>query len=131
MQMSSQLSFTIDEPDGIVHVVGVGMWSPEYVVEHFRDLDRALERIRREQGFARVFVDLRAAAVQATQTTQVLGEWTGRVYRDSDRAAVLCASALLAMQIKRAADVRLLATFHEMAPALAWLRQDATGRLSA
>jgi hypothetical protein len=58
-------------------------------------------------------------------------QWTSRIYRDDDRVAVLCAAALLALQIKRAANVRQLATFHEMAPALAWVRQEANERLSA
>lgn len=119
--MYGHLSFKADLVDGFVTVSGTGMWSAERAATHFRDLERAILKIRREHGAVRVLVDLHAAAVQTAETAAVVREWTGRIYRAADRVAVVCATALLAMQIKRMADVDTLATFHEIGPAEQWI----------
>lgn len=119
--MNGSLSIEVDHLNGFVTIVGVGMWSPERTETHFRDLERAILKIRREHGKVRVFVDLRGASVQTAETAAVMNIWTRRIYRACDRVAVVCATALLAMQIKRSAEVDVLATFHEIEPARRWM----------
>lgn len=119
--MDGTLSFTVDHDDGYVVISGGGMWSPAQADEHFRELDRAILKLRREHKQLRVLVDLREASVQTPETVAVMRNWTGRIYRDADRVAVVCATALLALQIKRATDIETRATFHDMATAEAWL----------
>ena len=119
--MNGDLSFTVDERAALVRVTGSGMWSAERTATHFNNLDKALRRMRQQRGGARVLVDLREAAVQTAQTAQVMKQWTGRIYRDVDRVAVVCATALLALQIKHSAQVPDLATFLQVEPAQAWV----------
>lgn len=119
--MDGTLSFDINEHDGFATVAGAGMWTPAQAEAHFRDLDRAITRLRRIHGSVRVLVDLREASVQTAETAGVVRNWTGRIYRGVDRVAVVCATALLAMQMKRAADIETLATFHEIELARAWI----------
>ena len=90
--MNGDLSFTVDERAALVRVTGRGMWSAERTATHFNTLDKALQRMRRQRGDARVLVDLREAAVQTAQTAEVMKQWTARIYRDVDRVAVVCAT---------------------------------------
>ena len=126
--MSGQLSFSIGERSGVVHVTGAGLWTPEQVERHFRSLDLALRTVRRKHGLARTLVDLREAAVQTAETAQMMKDATARIYQPGDRAAAICATQLLAMQIRRAAQVHQLATFIDHDAALNWLLSDAPAR---
>jgi hypothetical protein len=119
--MNGDLSFTIDERAALVCVTGRGIWSAERTATHFNNLDKALQRMRQQRGGARVLVDLREASVQTVETAQVMKQCTGRIYRDVDRVAVVCATALLALQIKHSAQVPDLATFLQVEPARAWV----------
>ena len=119
--MDGELSFEVDHREGLITVLGSRMWSPERTETHFRDLERAVLKVRREHGEVRVLVDLREASVQMPQTAAVVLVWTTRIYQTADRVAVVCASGLLALQIKRAANVETMATFHELEPAKCWI----------
>lgn len=119
--MDGHLSFEADLAAGFVTVSGSGMWSPARTETHFRELDHVVLKIRREHSSVRVLVDLREASVQTAETAAIVREWTTRIYRTADRVAVVCATALLALQIKRAAHVETLATFHEIEPAMTWI----------
>jgi|GEM_PF-2432291 len=119
--MDGSLSFNVDLDDGYVTVAGSGMWTAERAEQHFRNLQYAVLKLRREHRRVLVLVDLRAAAVQTPETAAIIHAWTGRIYRSVDRVAVVCATALLALQIKRASDIETLATFHELAAAEAWI----------
>jgi hypothetical protein len=129
--MNGDLSFTVDERAALVRVTGRGMWSAERTATHFNTLDKALQRMRRQRGGARVLVDLREATVQTAQTAEVMKQWTARIYRDVDRVAVVCATALLALQIKHSAQVPDLATFLQVEPAQAWVLADKAASTSA
>jgi len=124
--MDGELGFEIDHEDGLVTVTGTGMWSAAHAAAHFQELERAVLKLRREHGSVRVLVNLRGAAVQTRDTAAVMRAWTGRIYRVADRVAVVCATALLALQIKRHAEIDTMATFHELAAAQAWVGLPAT-----
>ncbi len=119
--MDGHLSFETDLAAGFVTVSGSGMWSAARAEAHFRELEHTILKIRREHGSVRALIDLREASVQTTETAAIMREWTTRIYRVADRVAVVCATALLALQIKRAANVETLATFHEIEPAMTWI----------
>jgi hypothetical protein len=119
--MNGNLSFEADFADGFVTVSGSGMWSAARAKAHFHDLERTVLKIRRDHGAVRVLVDLREASVQTADTAAVVHEWTTSIYRVADRVAVVCATSLLALQMKRAANIETLATFHEIAPAQKWV----------
>lgn len=119
--MDGELSIEVNHRDGLITVLGSRMWSPAQMEAHFRDLERAVLKVRYAHGNVRLLVDLREASVQTADTAAVMHSWTTRVYQPADRVAVVCVSALLALQIKRAANVASLATFYELEPAMRWV----------
>lgn len=118
--MDNELGFQID--GGLIRVFGNGIWSPERATTHFRNLELAVMKVRRDRGKVSVLVDLRKAAVQPSETATIIHDSTTRIYREADRIAVVCPTALLALQMKRGTNVALLETFHEMEPALRWVQ---------
>jgi hypothetical protein len=118
--MPGRLS-TIEEND-ILHVSGAGLWAPTLADRHFRELHQLVLRRRAAQQSVLVLVDLTQAPVQTVETAQVIHEQTGRIYREADRVAVVCATMLLALQIKHAAKIGNMSTFEAVEPALLWLR---------
>ena len=122
--MAGQLTFGVDDIIGLVRVVGSGMWSAELVERHFGNLEEVLREVRRKHGRARTLVDLRDAAVQTAETALAMNRGTGRIYRPTDRVAAICATSLLAMQIRRTAQVHQLETFVDPQQAVQWLLSD-------
>jgi hypothetical protein len=119
--MDNELGFEID--GGLIRVSGNGIWSPEQAATHFRNLERAVGKVRRDHGKVSVLVDLRQAAVQPSETAAIIHEETTRIYSEADRIAIVCPTALLALQMKRGVNIASLATFHEMEPALRWVQE--------
>lgn len=113
---------TIEEND-ILHVSGTGLWSPALADRHFCELHRLVLNRRAAGQAVLVLVDLRRAPVQTTATAQIIREQTARIYRDADRVALVCAAALIAMQMKHVAQIENMSTFDAIEPALLWLRQ--------
>lgn len=121
--MNDELRFEVDHTSGLIRVIGTGIWSVERAETHFRNLDRAVQNVRQAHGKVNVLVDLRGAAVQPSETAAVIHDWTMRIYRAADRVAVVCATSLLALQMRRGVNIAPLATFHEIEPALRWIHE--------
>lgn len=119
--MNSTLSFSVEPGGSFIRVIGMGLWKPAQIETHFRSLDAALRRMRASQGHARVLVDMSKALVQPADTAAAMNEATCRIYRKGDMVAVICATALLAMQVKHFSKPYELATFADEAQALDWL----------
>lgn len=119
--MNNMLSFAVGPGRKYIRVTGSGLWTADQAETHFHKLGIALRKMRAELGRALVLVDLREALVQPAATTVAMTRETARIYEVRDRVAVVCATALLAMQIKRVAAVYDLATFTDCDAALAWL----------
>jgi hypothetical protein len=124
------LSFEMDDEEGLVRVRGAGLWTPEQTAIHFIELHRAIIGLRAVRRKVLVLVDLREAAVQSAETAAAVRDGTARMYREADYVAIVHASQLVAMQMKRAAAVPNLAAFDAMDAALGWLRarRDAMAR---
>lgn len=120
--MSGSLSFVIDDEEGLIRVAGRGMWTPEQAAIHFIELHRAILGLRAIRKPVLVLVDLREAAVQTAEVAEAVRDGTSRIYRDADHVAVVYASTLVILQIKRAARVPNLASFQDMDEAMTWLR---------
>jgi hypothetical protein len=121
--MSGALTFEMDDAANLVRVCGTGLWTPEQTLIHFLELHRAILGLRAVRRKVLVVVDLRAAAVQTAETAAAVRDGTARIYRDADYVAIVCSSALVAMQMKRAAQVPNLATFAELGEALDWMNE--------
>ena len=116
-------SLTISAKAGApyIEVKGHGLWHPQHAEQHFRDLDRDLKLMRSRTGLARVLVDLGNAKVQTSETADIMHRWTARIYRPDDQVAIVCASQLLAMQIKHRAKIDQMMTSRDRDEAIAWL----------
>lgn len=122
--MSNPFTISLDPAAGLIHVIGTGLWTPLQVMDHFRDLQGMLRRMRAEKGQARVMIDMRDALVQPANTAKTLHDETNRAYREQDRVAVICTKALLAIQMKHAAKIYARATFATEEEARGWLMAD-------
>ena len=122
--MPNSLSISASVRQPYVTVTGKGFWTPASLEQHYRRLDRDLRAMRARAGSARVLVDLSEAAVQTAETAAVMQRWTASIYRETDQVAVICATQLLAMQVRRQAQIRNLKTFTGKQEAIAWLLDD-------
>lgn len=110
------------EPDsGIIRVVGTGHWSPADVEIHFAALHRLIAGRRAVAAPVLVLVDLTASPVQESAIAERIGRATTRVYKESDRVAVIVTSCLLKMQMKHVVDVANLEFFISHNAARMWL----------
>ena len=124
MTAAPRVAIDVSGPDGIVRVTGSGLWTVPFIQQHFREFGKVLSDIRRSGGQVRVLVDLRDSAVQTAEAVAELSAATERAYLPQDRVAVMCVSALVAMQVRRASRVDQMATFDDVFAALSWLRSD-------
>ena len=121
--MSGDLTFEMDHVEGFIRVFGTGIWTPEQASVHFVQLRQAVEGLRAIRQPVLVLVDLTAADLQPTAVAEAVRHGTARVYRDADFVAVVVASILLGIQMKRASSARNVALFGEVTQALDWLAQ--------
>lgn len=119
--MDGTLTFEIDRPEGLIRVRGTGLWTAAQASVHFVKLRHAIESLRAIRLPVLVLVDLSESAVQTADVAEAVSHGTASIYRDADFVALVAGSALLGMQMKRAAKVPNMAVFNDVAPALAWL----------
>jgi hypothetical protein len=111
----------IDQQANIIRVLGRGLWSERYARAHFEELEWTLQRTRATRAPVRVLVDIREAAVQTPETTQCLADATDRLYKPGDRIAIVVASSLLKLQMRRATNASIHEIFISLNAAETWL----------
>jgi hypothetical protein len=116
------LSIDADRIDGIIHVTGIGFWTPEQVDRHFGQLRRVIDARRVPGDDVRVLVDLRAAPAQSPETAARIGLATETIYEASDRVAIVLASSLAKLQMRRVVQRARHEMFISPDAALTWLR---------
>jgi hypothetical protein len=84
-------------------------------------LRQAIEGLRAIRQPVLVLVDLSRANVQTGEVAEAITHGTSRIYNDADYVALVAASVLLAMQMRRAAKAPNLAVFTDMMLAMDWL----------
>ena len=116
-------TFEIDSAEGVVRVIGTGMWTPEDATGHFIAVEAALRPLR-AAGKPLVFLlDMRDAVVQSQETAMAMRRGAMRMHRESDLIAAVTTSVLHAMQIKSAPRIGRVATFADMEAAVAWVEE--------
>lgn len=120
--MSNMLEINTTPNAPYILVEGSGMWTVEQVQQHFVNLDRNVRAMRARCGTVRVLADMSRAQVQTAEIAQMMNSETARIYRQHDRVAVIVATKLVAIQIKRTPKIHDLQTFEDRALALAWLQ---------
>lgn len=121
LSLQGELRIEIDSATTIVRVFGSGMWPEPYARAHFEELDRTLRRLRSRGSPLRVLVDIRDAVVQKPETAQCVSAATNNIYRSCDRIAIVVASSLLKLQIRRSTDTGLHRLFSSYNAAETWL----------
>jgi hypothetical protein len=95
------VSFTIEDRGDHLYVHGRLLASVQDALQHFRDLSAELGNMRRSGRPVRVFVDLRDCLTQSAEVAEIIKQRTKTIYRPGDRVAILAASSILKLQLKR------------------------------
>lgn len=115
------ITMDVDPVSGRINVIGTGYWSPSYIDSHFKRV-ADLVRSHRSAGIPiRVLVDLRKSDVQSRDTIEHLGRNTAQIYNAGDKVALLMASSLGTMQMRRAAHGTPPGFFASLEDAEDWL----------
>lgn len=115
------ITLSVDPASGRIDVTGAGYWSPPYIDSHFKKV-ADLVRSHRAAGVPiRVLVDLRKADIQSRETVEHMSRSTSDIYTAGDKVALLVASSLAKIQMRRAADVIAPEFFISLPEAEAWL----------
>jgi hypothetical protein len=119
--MTGSIDFEIVPGGGLFLIRGVGMWTAEQARAYFERIARAVDTLRMTRRPIRMLVDLRAAHVQTAETAAAMALGTQRLHRSADRVAFVCATMLLALQVKRDVTTPHIAVFDDMAQARDWV----------
>lgn len=113
--------FEMSEYAGIISITGSGLWDVEIVDAHFRELAGVLSRVRREQPTPMILVDLRGSIVQPVAVFERLSWWTHQIYVPRDRIAIIVATSLQKVQMRRVETRATRELFLSMEAARTWL----------
>jgi hypothetical protein len=116
-----RLSISLPDDQGIIKIQGHGLWSLDYLNQHFRELDAIIAQARRWNPDVLALVDLREAPVQSPEVAESINANTRRVYRDQDRIAIVVQSSLVKLQMKRVVDCAHVQIFISVSAAYTWL----------
>ena len=94
-------NFAFDPSQGILTVAVNGSWSTAEVERYAREAGPAFERAREKAGFLRLFIDLRATHVLSQALMDPLAKAGMQYSRADDRVALVVASTLLKLQMRR------------------------------
>jgi len=115
--------FQISESAGVISIEGRGLFTAEDVASHFRQLGTIISRHHASGQVVRALIDLKGAAIQPMGIATSIAEATNRLYsKPTDRVAILVASSLLKMQLKRIHADRPFEIFISEAEARAFLQ---------
>jgi hypothetical protein len=114
-------SLDVELRDRYLRVTGKGLWSAAFIDSHFGGLQRQVAAMRALHGHARVLVNLCTATIQTPETAERIRHWTGLIYKERDRVAIVLASSLLKSQMRRVTIIADRELFLSETNALAWL----------
>jgi hypothetical protein len=107
--VSGVMEISVDARLGLVKVRGSGFWSVSQVKAHFASYMDSLSELHRRGLKLSIIVDLRESAAQSREVSDVLHSIGLDIYRPDDRIAMVVASSLVKMQMRRV----LVADNHE------------------
>jgi hypothetical protein len=119
--LEGELTIGLDASTNLIRVVGRGFWSLPYITDHLREFEAVLMRARFDPRPSRTLVDLRESPVQAPDVAAYLHSAVSRMYRPPERAAIVVASSLVKMQMKRGFNPETHAVFLSLKAAEMWL----------
>ena len=117
----NDLASWYEPASGIIRVLAQGQWTAPQLELHFTALGGLVAERRRSGKQVLVLADVRDSLVQEGDIVERLGRATSGLYEDGDRIAVVVASSLLKMQLKRVVNVANVEFFVSMNAARTWL----------
>jgi hypothetical protein len=118
------LTITPEWAENVISVEGIGVWSEDQAVEHFRHLRALVVSQRARTGRARVLVDLRQMHGQSDDVAAIVRAETAKIYTIDDRVALLVANAVQRAQMSGLTHTLGGEMFDDVFAALRWLNGD-------
>jgi hypothetical protein len=114
--------FSFDPAKGILTVAVDGSWTTAEVDRYAREAGPAFEAAREKEGFLRLFIDLRSTHVLSQALMDPLAKAGMQYSRADDRVALVVASTLLKLQMRRMLGEAPVPIFLSADEGEAWLR---------
>ena len=115
-------SIKFDPATQIIHTRLTGFWDISILDRFGVDVQKFLVASRQQLGFARVLLDRRDSPVQSAEFAEAIRVQGITLYNPNNYIAVVLASALAQMQLKRIVTETRTHQFMDMGEAEAWLR---------
>jgi hypothetical protein len=111
----------LDERLGVIRTDVRGFWQTADAAAYFDHLARFINAARRRFGAAKVLVNRRENSVQSAEVAELMRAANARLYRPTDRLAIVTGSSLLLMQMRRLFSHPGSRAFLSLEEAEAWL----------
>ncbi|WP_109809076.1 hypothetical protein [Sphingosinithalassobacter portus] len=118
---STALDIRATFEDGVLRVTGSGAWNRMQLTGHFARLHELIRPVRERGEPLLALIDMRGITEMPDEIVAVIDRETARLYQEQDRVAVMVASSLVKMQMKRAAEKAQREFFLSAKAALTWL----------
>ncbi|KTT69403.1 hypothetical protein [Sphingomonas endophytica] len=115
------MTTTYDRAGNFLRVTCRGFWPMDYAVAHLSDFEVVLHQARRMSRPSRTLVDLREAGVLDPAVADYTHATITAMYRPPERAAILVASTLARLQMRRGLNPATHAVFTTLDEAMRWL----------
>ncbi|CAN5197409.1 hypothetical protein BH10PSE12_BH10PSE12_36320 [soil metagenome] len=119
--ITGEMSFAFDVDAGHVWAFGSGFWSVRQAGAFFADWTSIIRRIHATGQVVSALVDMSASAVQKAEVVDIIARGTAGLYENGDTVAMLLASSLSKMQMRRVHDPRFHQFFISRNAAETWL----------
>jgi hypothetical protein len=118
---AGSLATEVDYGLGIIRGTAIGFWSVQQVDAHFTALDRCVRALHHRGLTVSVIVDMRASApAQSQEVSMRLKAGVTGIYRPGDRVAMVLATSLAKMQLRRILDSEYHEFFLSLSAAEKW-----------
>jgi hypothetical protein len=117
----TRIAYVIDAKDRRLYVRLTGLWSDQVFIDFLRDFRAAMRKLASSKGERAVLCDATAWPVQPQRIATQFSELISAPFGSSTRMALVCPSALLAMQVRRVAARPTMRIFPSIPEAMHWL----------
>lgn len=98
------MAFEADDRLAVLRVVSSGFWSVRQIATYFQNYNACIARWHGRQMNVTAICDLREAATQSQEVTDLLSRSISGIYKPGDRVAMIVANSLVKMQMRRVLD---------------------------
>lgn len=117
----NQIALSTEPDSNLIVIFGRGLWTPEVLVHHFREMEAAFASKRGRFLTTRVLCDIREQSVQPDAIVEQIREGIERIYTPVDRLATVASSSLVKMQLRRQLGRMNAQYFMSIEAAITWL----------